>query len=252
MEETYAYIEQYLSGSLSPAEKKAFQQRCESDPDFAEVVRLHVIAVATERRFAREQRKAAFNAEYDRLAATGEAKSRSLRRPLLYMAAAAAVLALFLVWWNARQSQPAGLEGMIAMHQRDFDVSMQQSRQATVPGSEQMMAAASAYDAGQYAAAIQQLVPLAAEGDAAHQVEARFYLGMSHYQLEQYELALEAFASVPAESAFRPKALWFTALIYLDQQNYAAARPALEAVIGFPGHYRQQAAQELVESLPAE
>ncbi len=259
MEDTYEnsqYIDRYLNGTLTVEERQAFEQRCERDPDFAEEVRLHVIAVATVLRAARQQRKTEFNAEYDRLMVERQGKSRSLR-PYFFMAAAAVVLALLLVWWNGREARPAGLEGLIALHQNDFDISMQQSRQATAPGSERMMAAATAYDASEYELATRLLQALLADSLTAYQVEARFYLGMSHYQqalqggeAAHYARALIAFAAVPAESAFQPKALWFSALIYLEQKDYAAARLALQAVIDFPGHYRREEAQALLAALP--
>ena len=93
------------------------------------------------------------------------------------------------------------------------------------------------YDRGDYAAAYDELLPVADAYPAAP-----LYLGVSALALEQPSRALEWFERIPTGDYYRPFADWYEALSYLSENRKEAARANLIDIVETPDHpYRAKA-----------
>lgn len=95
MSEVLGHIEDYFTGRLSAAEKQAFEDKCESDPAFANEVAFYISARDRLNQELHNEKKKEFDELYIKL----EAQPKPiLRRIYPYVAAAAACLILFIGW----------------------------------------------------------------------------------------------------------------------------------------------------------
>lgn len=95
MSDALSYIEDYFTGKLSTAEKQAFEDRCASDPAFADEVAFYISARDRLARELHNQKMTEFGKLYKELAAQPKPL---MRRIYPYIAAAAACLILFFGW----------------------------------------------------------------------------------------------------------------------------------------------------------
>src|SRR5215216_5946522 len=99
MSETLEYIDKYFNGELSAPEKSAFEERCESDPVFAEDIAFYIQVRAGLKDEVREQKKKEFGEMFRELSSGEQGGSRGVVRKIFpYIAAAAACFILFLAW----------------------------------------------------------------------------------------------------------------------------------------------------------
>jgi tetratricopeptide (TPR) repeat protein len=103
MSETLEYIENYFTSELSTSEKEAFENRCESDPAFAEEVAFYISARQNLRNELYAQKKREFDELYETLSSSNTLSSSKpspglLKTLLPYISAAAACVLLFLGW----------------------------------------------------------------------------------------------------------------------------------------------------------
>lgn len=109
MEEQFGYIEQYFNNELAPAEREAFEQRCATDPAFAEAVGFYIAARQQLNQELQAQKKKEFDALYQELK-DKPARVRSMARFIPY--AAAACIILFAGWFFLwRSPSPQTLAG---------------------------------------------------------------------------------------------------------------------------------------------
>ena len=96
MSETLEYIDSYFSGALSPSERVLFEDRCESDPDFAGQVAFFVSA-----RAAIESESALLlKDQFDELYRTHRRRKKPvIRRMFPYVSIAAAVIIVIFAGW---------------------------------------------------------------------------------------------------------------------------------------------------------
>lgn len=79
--------------------------------------------------------------------------------------------------------------------------------------------------------------------------ETNLYLGMCYLKGNQPQKALSNFANVKSGSSAKPRAEWYTALAHLQSENVPEAKKALKKIAENSSHYKQTAAQEILEKL---
>jgi hypothetical protein len=103
-----ALIDRYLSGDLTPEERRMADVRRQSDPEFDQMVRDMEQAVEALRVYRREELRKQFVAIDARLDgdATGTAAKKTRRPPWLWIVIAAAAAVAALLWWGDRLPVP--------------------------------------------------------------------------------------------------------------------------------------------------
>lgn len=248
-------IDRYLCGQLDHTERAAFQQRCEDDPSFAAEVKRQVIAEATARRAAREQRVAHFNAIYDQSAASA---SRGIVRqmwPYAVAVAAALALLLLLLW-----PQPQTPQSLYLAYQPSPQPASFYKGERT--GSD-LILALEAYNQADYQTAIDHLQQQLSDSVVQRPNTLHYYLGLSYlFAFDQaaeadrspdasyLPQAIRAFQRVEIGSAFGQQAQWQLALTYLRANRSEEARQVLRSIAEQQGHFKQATAQEMLAHWP--
>ena len=247
-----ALIDRYLRGALSEAERLAFEARCRQEPAFAEAVRAHSLAEYAVRLEAQATRRARLQAEWE---AAPPARVRRLR-PVAWVSAAAAVILLLLLLWP--RPEP-GLRTLYAAYPISESFSHVRGESPS-PEDAAWTAAGDAYATGDYAQALQALEAGLADSTLSDRGKAQFFRGLCYLQLpaghplpeadrlDQVEAAL---AAVPEASSYYEPALWYRALARLRAEDAPGARDALQRILAYPSHYRQAAAQDLLDQMEA-
>lgn len=250
-EEIYRLIDDYLNNRLSEEERTAFEKRCLEDEDFAAEVKLHTRAEIAVRTLHREERKKAFNEEFDRLSQRGEVRRFPPRT--MWMGIAASVIILLGLVWLLRP-KPAVLTGenLFAENIGNIDPLTPYRTQDSIPQS--WSQAARAFNQGDFDTAIQMITATLEDTAFQNRSQANLYLGISYMLLIEndpanLEPAIRAFDLVEENSSSYQKALWYKALAYLRGGQFENSRRALEAVSNYSGHYRQSRADSLIQLL---
>ena len=96
MSETLEYIDRYFSEELSPSERVLFENRCESDQDFADQVAFYVSARAT----IESESALLLKDQFDELYRTHTHEKKSVIRSIFpYVSIAAAVIVVLFAGW---------------------------------------------------------------------------------------------------------------------------------------------------------
>lgn len=247
-------IDRFLRGQLDHTERVAFQERCESDPEFAAEVKRHVMAEATARRAAREQRRAHFNAIYDQEATPSRGV---VRRMWPYaVAVAAAVALLLLVFWPSSQTSQALY---LAYQEAPQPASFYKGE----PTGSDLTLALEAYNQADYQTAIDRLEQQLSDSVVRRPNTLHFYLGLSYlFAFDQaantdpspdasyLPQAIQALQQVEAGSAYGQQAQWQLALAYLRANRSEEARRLLRNIVDHQGHYKQATAQKMLADWP--
>ena len=92
------YIEDYFANTLSGKDKKAFEARCENDPDFAKAVGFYILSRQTLHDALTEDKKKEFLEQYHQLALENTEAGTGRRTWFSYIAAAAACILLLIAY----------------------------------------------------------------------------------------------------------------------------------------------------------
>ena len=241
MEAKHELIAEYLAGTLSKEECKAFDQQFFSDETFAEEVSFYLQAKAAAKAASDEQRLQAFTQHYFQQKPT---PMRTLRRmqPVQWAIAAAVVLLIStLALLNLRSPE---LPELYAAHFSALEVDSSVRDQTQV--DQQWTQAMEFYEAKKYTETITLLESISDQEKIGELPKVSLYLGMCHMLQGKDQQALEAFERVAPESIYIQDAYWYTALLYLKMDNKENAKTALQRIVDFPAHYKQSIAKELL------
>ena len=232
-------IRKYWHNQLSEQEKLAFEAEMKADAELAQEVQ----------HFRDLQR--AIEA-HDRQTLKEQLATLPVNRPrpkLWPWAAAAAVLLLLVMAWFYRVSATTTPEQLFATYYEPYpNVVHPIVRQQNTADS--LTLAFSAYEQGNYPEAAQRLEELLAIDD---QPIWRFYLAQSQLSLGQYEAAKAQLRRLPATSfRFRAQALWYQALLSLQEGNTVAAKDFLTELRQFDPVFKQEAVETLLRDLSAD
>lgn len=225
-------ISNYLAGQLPGAEAEEFRQRLK-DPSFQQEVELQrELAEAVGRREA-SRLKALLRAEE---AAIEEEPVPAARRPgarrrrFIRLAAAAALLLLAAAFWFlGREPAPADLYASYFEPRKNTLVVVQRAE-----GEESLVQQAfRLYENEEYEEALEAFAALP---DTASNDDVAFYRANALMAVGRTGEAIPILQEVlrRGESQYPDPAKWYLALAYIDEAQYAAARPLLEELRGSP------------------
>lgn len=227
MSETVQYIDQYFNGELSAPEKAAFEEKCESDPRFAEDVAFYIQVRSGLKHELHEEKKKLFHEEYVRLSAQQIAKTQSPVRKLFpyFAAAAAACIILFIGWqfFFKTASSEAIADQYINENLQELSIQMGNTRDSLEKG-------VAAYNDKNYKLAESIFTVL-----ASNNAEARKYLGMTYLVTGDYNKAINQFETLAKNTElYANPGLFYQAVSLMKRNAYgdkAHAKKLLEEVI---------------------
>lgn len=225
-------ISRYLAGRLPGAEAEEFRQRLK-DPSFQEEVDLQrELAEAVGRREA-SRLKALLQAEeadLEKEAAPGARHPGARRRRFIGLAAAAALLLLAAAFWFlGREPAAPDLYASYFEPRKNTLVVVQRTE-----GEESLMQKAFLlYEDEEYEEALDAFAALP---DTAVTDDVAFYRANALMAVGRTKEALPILQEVVrnGESQYLDSAKWYLALAYVDEAQYAAARPLLEELRSSP------------------
>jgi len=166
-------------------------------------------------------------------------KKASARQLLLrYALPAAAMITgiVFMVSVLVRTDDPAG---MFEKYYEPLSAVSPVTRAGTMNGSERLAEALNLYNRGEYSAAAAGFAEVISVDPARFQ--PRFYLGMSHLALGNYDQSAALLEDV-AENAgeYTKEARWYLGLIYLKEGENDKARENFRFLAQSPGYYSER------------
>lgn len=223
-------ISRYLAGQLPGAEAEEFRQRL-NDPSFQEEVGLQrELAEAVGRREA-SRLKAMLRAEeaaLEKEAAPVARHQGARRRRFIGLAAAAALLLLAAAFWFlGREPAPTDLYASCFEPRKNTLVVVQRAE-----GKESLVQQAfRLYENEDYEEALDAFAALP---DTASNDDIAFYRANALMAVGRTGEAIPILQEVirNGESQYPDPAKWYLALAYIDEAQYAAARPLLEELRG--------------------
>jgi hypothetical protein len=244
-------INDHLDGALSESEEAAFQESIVKTPGLAEELQLWQDideATSDEATLDFQRKIAEAGASYQ---AGSVAKVRSLGGIRRYLAIAASVLILvsagLFVYQQMGSHERSGSE-LYASHYTSYDLS-QIRKAGTDPSSDAFAQGVALYSAGDFEEAATLFAPLTETG--TNKMKATFalahaYLNQTPPKTMEAEAQLQTIIT-DENSSYVTSAKWYLALIHLQRDEIASAKPLLEAVQQSGGKLGKAAAEILTE-----
>jgi len=240
MTDTDTLIEKYLYKELSKAEIKEFEQRLDSDAEFADEVQLRSVIFAKTKSDFKQQLKATHQKSKVNPASNRTAKLTSLH----YIKRIAAVLILgVLVFVLSRYIGSPETTNLVDNH-----IAQTHDAPITLKGENDdaaaWKAAKDAYKKGDYEAAIREI-----EKIKSPETEQQFYLGLAYLYNKNYDKSIAQFESIiqQNDANYSPTSKWYISLAYLKNNQPEQAKKYLQQIPEDAWKYKE--AQELLNTL---
>jgi tetratricopeptide (TPR) repeat protein len=218
-------IEAYLLGSMNPAEKTAFEQRIENDPDLKAEVELQQKLMATVEVGAFLKEKSAGPAAVKQMPASETGKTRSLFRP--WMAAAAVVFFVALWFLNRPGTDPQSLAIQYFQPDPGLPVTMSSSQ------NYQFYDGMVSYKEADYKKALKIWKELSATNAPSDTL--RYYMGIAYLSQDEYNEAIRQLLPVAEKSGrWKHKSAWYLSLAYLRLNKVSEAIKWLQTIPNNP------------------
>jgi len=240
MEKFYENIEAYLSGNLSEADKEAFEKALSEQPELRQKLTLYQEIEETLAADAQHEKENAavretltsiskdyFAEEQKTAKVITLQRSQWIRR----IAVAAAVVLVIVFAWP--YLKPAGVP-------QYADLADHPTASFTEMGGTETLLpqAEKAFNAGDYAAAIQPLQTYLMEND--NDTQAWFYLGISLLETGANDQAETLFKQISTlDSAYKTEAVWYLALTSLKKGDIENCKKYLQEIPEGSGHYEE-------------
>lgn len=248
--DNFSRIEGYLDNTMPESERKVFEADLLTDPTLSEA--LAHLREARERlpsQWSQNEQEAALartlQAWGDQYFGKAAPPSRRHLWWWLALAAAVAVLALWLAWPRQTQKSPPDATRVFAQH---FSPSLDfgPARSQSPDGSDTLALLQSAYLSGDYARAIALLTPRVDGNTATHNSFAYLQLGQLYLLNRQPDAARRALAQV--KNGYGHQRDWYLAMSALAANAPDEAKPMLQRIAAESGPF-QAKAREVLEEL---
>ena len=248
-EEQYELIERFLAGELTEEELKVFNQQMQSDPEFAQEVRLHrelAEVIADDGVWEFEKKVKSISDEFEK------PKSKIVtingRRKYLIAASLAAVLIISSLFTYRLISGSPTNEQLFAEYfepyptydiQRSDDDSLATRRDVAL----------GKYDRNDFAGALADFELWLQ--DQPGDVVGRYYSGNCYLKLGKPEKAIESFRFVidHRNNLYVQQSDWYLVLAFLQKDDTEAAKTALKALTEKPNAFNRSKAQEILKKM---
>ena len=239
--------EAYLADELSAEERKAFEARVETDPEFASEVRLHFLADAEIKAEGRALLKQSLNKRYEQ--ALREQHTPVYLRPAAWGVAASILLLITLgIFFLRPQTNTPTTDQLIAEYWEVPEVSRFRDRVGDTL-STGWNKALDYFEDSAYNEAIPLFQELQQDSSfmADYGDRTRLYLAISYEKTQAFPEALAALASISDESIYVDQRIWYQAMVYLKMKDFPKAQELLQEIIDNPSHFKHTEAQRIWE-----
>lgn len=227
MSETLVHIDNYFGGTLTTAERLAFEKRCEEDEAFAEEVAFYIASRDAIKKEAHLERKKEFEELYRQH--TPASRPEGIVRKLVpYISAAAACLLVFFAWMLfMKPADPRKLaSAYIDNNLSTLSITMSAAKDSVQIGIAN-------YNDKHYAEAEKIFKSLKADNEVAP--DAIKYLGILYLQTGRYDEAIAQFDTLAKYGTlFANPALFYKAVVLMKRSasgDREAAKDLLEEVV---------------------
>ncbi len=230
-------IEKYLYKELSEAEVQEFEQRMDSDTDFADEVELRSVIFAKAKSDFKQQLKAAHQKTQENPALKPTAKIR----PLYYLKRAAAVLIFgVLAYLVYDYFTPSLLDTYMAQTHTAPTTFAGENDDAVA-----WKAAKSAYKNNDY-----ELTARKIEKIKSPNTEQQFYLALAYLYGENYDKSITQFETIIQQNNinYSPASKWYISLAYLKNNQAKQAKKYLQQIVKDKS-WKYEEAQKLLNRL---
>ena len=236
-------IQKFLDGKLDSEGLREFEKEMEKNPELdKEVKGLQEIELGLRSagvdKFKTEVK--AWETEYQDSQSGNETKVRSLS---VYFSIAASVAVLLVAGIYFMSSRTVDYQTLYADNFTPYEDMVLVRGE----GDEALSSGMTAYNAQQYELAIQKLTSYVDQFPGHYGVA--LYIGISQMELNNYSDALTNFELAQKDPMFKQQAQWYQALLFIKSEQLDKAKAALQGIIDLEGHYKKEAAKELLGRL---
>lgn len=242
-EENYILIESYIQGDMEASERKAFEERLNTEPELAEQYQVYEetwksLKSSIQREAHESELKNSLQlASQAYFAKAGDTPVLKPKRPW-YLAVAAVVALLVAAVYVFNMGSPQYSD------YAQYDA-LSLSLRSDDPDAVLRKKAETAFNAGDYTASANYLKQISDKNDS---VKALFYLALSYIETGDYQLANTLLTELQnGTSVYKHRATWFRALCYLKQNKMDECKQLLEQIPVEAQDYQQ--AQDLLEAM---
>lgn len=241
MDELNEHIDEYIRGELSDAERKNFQQKMDSDPDFAKKVKQQQVLAEGITAYGQQQLK--YNLQQMHQELFEEPKPRylyALRWPALAAAASIALLAILAYWLWFSNPNP---QQLFASHFEPYPVNFASRAISVAPEASDIQ---KLYIEQRYAEALPGMEKLL-QLQSDHQ-RLRLALGIAYLAENKADQSIETLKAID-DPLLQAVSKWYMALAYLQKNESASAKSLLEDIVKEDTSNMKEKASELLERI---
>jgi len=209
--ENTEYIERHFNNELSAEEKIQFEQKIINDKDFAQEVAFYYSVHQTAKNESVIEKKKRFKEIYRQQNPSSQ-KTGVIKRMRIYIAAAAAILAIVFSWYLFNKSvSPQQLANeYIKQNFQTLSIKMS-SKQDSMQIGQRL------YNSGKLPEALQQFEKIISTDTASF--VAKEYAGIVSLQLKNYDKAITYFTQIENDPRFSNPAKLYKALTLMKRNN---------------------------------
>lgn len=253
---TEAYIEQFLSGELSDAEREVFEERLAEDEHLREELRLQQkarLVISTVGRETTRQEIAGIWAEIKEEQV--HTRKFPFLRPVRVSYGIAAVLVLLIatviIWRQVRPTPGENIYREMAQQKVDIVVRLRMGDNEPLFQNPAFVYAYRDYEDARYGAAARRFVEMLEQYPGRDTLQ--FMIGMSYLKGKEPEEAANSFESLLEQKGLdielRPKVAWNLGLAYLRMGKLDAAAAQLEPFTRATNQQQATAATQALEQI---
>ncbi|NRB47583.1 MAG: tetratricopeptide repeat protein [Saprospiraceae bacterium] len=236
-------IDRFLRGEMDKAETQAFEQALSENPELQKKMKIQQELVSYIDLMGDQEVLANIRKAEDtyRSRKAGTIKKMSWLRPALI--AASLALLLFVGWWFLMPSSEPDV--LYASFYQPYELSFS-SRDGG--NAETLLAANAAYNAQDYAQALQAFERLPVDLQTS---KVKLAMGISHMELSSFGSALSLFDQIIElqDPLFLDQALWYKGLCLLKQERLDEASTVFQEVVNNANSIFNQEASRLLKRL---
>jgi hypothetical protein len=231
--EMTAFIEQYLDGELSDAEKKDFELQLKENSEFAKefLIQNEIRnAIADKDMFEFSEKLKKIRKNYHKQ------KSQKKKRVLLYYAAASfiglMILSCYFMFFNSYSNNE-----LYNKYYKHVDSGIYLRGIETIPGND-FNKALKEYEIGKYKEAISHFGKIS--DTSQYHIATEFFTALSFMEIQRFDDAINHFSLIEdnAGCLFYPDAVWFHGLCCLRTDNNICAQEQFRKLTGIDSGYK--------------
>ncbi len=234
------FIERYLQGEMAPDEKVWFEKEIEGNLSLRDEINLRrkVNSVLTDKDMIElKVQLDKIHQEIFEATEKGKGAIRKIYRKVYFTAGTLTVFVLMFSFYLSNRNYSN--EKLVELYYQPIKASV--SVRAADPSGDKLSKAMVLYNAQRYEEAISAFEKILTEDKT--KVGVNLYSGISHMEMEKYDLANERFQRVieGEPNPFVESAYWYLGMCYLMTNNREKAAEKFQLLTDSEGFYHQQA-----------